>query len=137
MAFTKIWRKFKLRLRFSKQRIKKLRKMPHMATQDHTRPYMITGGHKRPHAVIQYHNVPQKITLCPIGSLSITFWLKGTFVVPCAHSLFPGLGQHFFSTPITRKNSNKASFRTFERYSRSKTITQPPQIGLDVLAVIL
>ena len=80
------------------------------AIRGHIRPYEAIKGHKRPHkaiqghirpykanAAIQFHNVPQKHNFCSIWNIF--------------HSIFHA----------KKKNkNNKASFRTFERCSRSK-----------------
>ena len=95
---------------------------PHKGIQDTTWPHKATQGHKghtRPKKSIPYNNVPQKTT---------TFFVRfGTFLIHsehfyCEHFLF-GMTL-FFSCFHHAKNKNKnndiASFRTFDRCSRSK-----------------
>ena len=63
--------------------------------QGHIRPY-------KANTAIQYHNVPQKHFFCSL-----------------AHFLFHL--EHMFRSFFHAKKSNKASFRTFKRCSRSKS----------------
>ena len=119
-----------------------------MAIQDHTRPQEIIQGHigpLRPHTAVQYHNVPQKITFCPIVHcffinfiftqrnifcFQCTFFVPFTFFVPLHIVLFPCTFfsiLNIFHSSIhasnmnNNNNNNKASFRTFELCSRSKS----------------
>ena len=71
----------------------------------HTRPHKGIQGHIRPYkanTAIHYHNVPQKHIFCSIWSIF--------------HSCFHAKKKK------NNKNNNKASFRTFERCSRSKSV---------------
>ena len=114
------------------------------ATNGYTRPYKTTEDQTRPHndtPMIEGHNRQSNIILChrryhfaPIEPLWTSFWPIGTFFVPL-HILVP---VHIFVPFGTwlhankKKNNNKASLRTFERCSWSKTWLCPGNLKSDL-----
>ena len=105
--------------------------------QGHIRPY-------KANTAIQYHHVSQKIKPCPhcffinfILTQRNIFCSLCTFFCSSAHFLFPctffvslhtfcsiwNIFHSCFHANNKNNNNNKASFRTFEHCSRSKTYT--------------
>ena len=106
---------------------------------NHVRPYKTTQGHTRQFNTLMCHRRLHLSPVCPhCVSMNFIFTQRNIFFVPYAHFLFPCtylFGCTFFvplqtfcfiwnifSSFFHAKNNIKASFRTFERYSRSKKI---------------
>ena len=101
----------------------------------HIRPYKTTQGHTRPYkanTTIQCHNVPNVPQLhifcslahflfhCTFFLLLRTFCSLANIVQGLAQYLFDL--EHFWTWFHANNKNNKASYRIFERCSRSKTV---------------
>ena len=79
--------------------------------------YRTRQGHKRPNKSIPYDNVPQKTTTFFFSLDHFLFHLEHFY---CENFLFD-MNRFCSCFHQAKNNNNKASFRTFERCSQSKT----------------